>query len=136
MGVPATLLKKMYVSGSLRNTPQGFRFTLKNRIAPATIIRFDEVHAMGRAFGPEHIFIHIGSKTYPAAEISERRNVCFHVNDVMDVEVRGFHLPPGEHILTCRMYVHEVGWLRVPVEDVVLPVQESDSSWIPEAVAV
>ncbi len=136
MGVPATLLKKMYVSGSLRNTSQGFRFTLKNRIAPATIIRFDEVHAMGRAFGPEEIFVHIGTKTYPASEISERRSIRFRVNDVMDVEVKGFHLPPGEHILTCRIYVQEVGWLRVPVEDVVLPTRENDPSWIPEPVAV
>ncbi len=136
MSVPATMLKKMYVSGSLRNTPEGFRFTLKNRIAPATITHFNEVHAMGRAFGPEDILIHVGPKTYKATEISERRSIRFHVNDTLDVEVKGFHLPPGEHILTCRIYVHEVGWLRVPVEDVIPTPWEQEPSRIQSIVVV
>ncbi len=117
MGVPSVMLKRMYVQGSLRNTPHGFEFALKNRIAPATIVEIGEVHAAGRTYGPEAITIHLRSHTYPATQIDEKRSLTFGINEIARVEVNGQPLPLGEHILTWRVRTKEVGWLRIPVED-------------------
>ena len=118
MGVPSVLLKRMYVRGSLRNTPQGFQFTLKNRIAPATIVEVGEVHAAGRTFEPDTISIHLRSRAYTGSDISEKRPLRFDINEVAVINVDGAPLPLGEHILTWRVRTKEVGWLRIPVEDV------------------
>ncbi len=117
MGVPATLLRKLYVEGSLRNTPDGFEFSLKNRLAPATITQFGVVCAAGNEYKPEEITLHIGRTTRSADEVDLKRSLFFHVNDVMTVHVKGEPLPTGHHLLTCRIFVQEVGWLNIPIED-------------------
>ena len=117
MVVPTVMLKRMYVHGSLRNTPKGFQFALKNRLAPATIVEIGEVHAAGQRFGPEAISIHLHAHTYPGTEISEKRTLKFDINETAIIEVEGAPLPVGEHLLTWRVRTKEVGWLRIPVED-------------------
>ncbi len=117
MVVPTVLLRRMYERDSLRNTPNGFQFALKNRVAPATIVEIGEVHAVGQTFGPEHITIHLRSHAYTAEKISEKHPLKFDVNEIAIVEVNGPPLPQGEHLLTWRVRTKEVGWLRIPVED-------------------
>ena len=36
--IPTFLLKKLYVKGSFRNTPTGFQLSLRNTLAPGTLI--------------------------------------------------------------------------------------------------
>lgn len=121
MSVPATLLRRWYVQGSLRNTPRGFTFALKNRLAPATVTKVIEVHAMGRVYGPEAIFIQRlpanGQGARWAHEITAKRPFVFAVNQTILVRVHGDPLPEGHHLITLELETAEVGPLRVPVED-------------------
>ncbi len=117
MGVPATLLRKLYVENSLNNTPNGFQFQLKNRLAPATITRIGSLMASGREIPAENITLTVGQRHYSAVDVSNRRPIRFDVNDIVTVSVEAFPLPEGRHLITCDIYVEEVGWLHVPIED-------------------
>ncbi len=128
MVVPTVMLKRMYVKGSLRNTSHGFQFALKNRIAPATIVEIGEVHAAGQTFGPDVIKIHLRSHARPAKGINEQSPLKFDINEIALIEVEGKPLPLGEHILTWRVRTREVGWLRIPVEDVLGDARRSASN--------
>ncbi len=127
MGVPATLLRRWYVEGSLDNTKDGFAFTLKNRLAPATIVRIIEAHAMGHVYKAEDIWLERKNGATPPTrvwgkDISNQNPFLFHINDVVRVHVRGKPLAPGHHLITLELEAIEVGNLRVPVEDDVPPV--------------
>ncbi len=117
MGVPATLLRKLYVRNSLQNTSSGFRFQLKNRLAPATLRKFGNLTIDGSPIPIETVKLYLKDTPYLAKELNGQRATLFHVNDILTVEVVGAHLPPGSHRLTCDLYVEEVGWLHIPIED-------------------
>ncbi len=118
MGVPATLLRKLYVENSLRNTENGFQFQLKNRLAPATIVRFGSLSVADQEIPARDVVLKVKQNTYLALDVSERRPIRFGVNEIMTVSVTAPPLPAGHHVLTCDVYVKEVGWLHIPVEDV------------------
>ncbi len=123
MGVPATLLRRWYLEGTLHNTRHGFTFSLKNRLAPTTIVKVVELHAMGRVYKPEQIEIrHLlpnGRAWIRGDAVTEKRPVIFRVNDIVAVRVTGERLKPGHHLITLELETLEVGSLRVPVEDIV-----------------
>ncbi len=128
MGVPATLLRRWYVEGSLRNTSQGFTFTLKNRLAPATVVQVIEAHAMGHVYLPETIWLEHRNgagvtRWIWGKHISRANPFLFQINDVVRVHIRGARLAPGHHLITLELEVLEVGNLRVPVEDDIPAVQ-------------
>jgi len=117
MGVPATLLRKMYLSSSLRNTSDGFQFSLKNRLAPATIVGIGTLETAQKTFPPEVITVELNKACRPAAQVDPRRPLFFDVNDVLTVHVAGRPLAPGHHPLTLHLHVREVGHLCIPIED-------------------
>lgn len=117
MGVPATLLRKLYVENSLDNTPNGFRFQLKNRLAPATIVQFGSLTVSGEEVPAEKITLEVRQNTYSAKDVSNRRPIPFNVNDILTIFVDTSPLPEGQHHITCDVFVKEVGWLHIPVED-------------------
>ncbi|MCB0060328.1 MAG: hydroxymethylglutaryl-CoA reductase, partial [Caldilineaceae bacterium] len=46
--IPSMLLKQLYTFGSLKNTPDGVKFSLKNRLSDTTVtalqqVKFDDV---------------------------------------------------------------------------------------------
>lgn len=48
--VPAFLLNKLYVKGSLKNTEDGFELAIKNTLAPGTIIGLGSLQIDGHAY--------------------------------------------------------------------------------------
>jgi hydroxymethylglutaryl-CoA reductase (NADPH) len=41
--IPSMILKQLYTFGSLKNTPDGVKFSLKNRLSDATISSLQQV---------------------------------------------------------------------------------------------
>lgn len=117
MGVPAMLLRRMYVVSSLRNTADGFQFSLKNRLAPATIVGIGTLETGQHIFPPHMMTVEIDKTSRPATAVDGQRPLTFDINDVMVVHVAGNSLPPGHQALTFHICVREVGWLHVPVAD-------------------
>ena len=118
--MPAAVLKKLYVKGSLRVRESGFAFDLKNLIAPATITRIDGLELDGERLDASSAAIVLPRGTSrPLNQVSPGRPVEFPVGTVVTVDVSHQALEPGEHSMAIRVQVKEIGSLEIPFSDTV-----------------
>lgn len=118
--IPPSVLKKLYVKGSLRPEDQGFAFDLKNLIAPATITEIDGLDVDGEAIDDSMVTIVPPSGNSRAADrISSGRPLHFPVGVVVSLHVAAEPLEPGQHELTLHVKVKEIGSLDIPISDAV-----------------
>ena len=61
MAIPEFILKKLIVPGSFKETDSGFRFTILNSFAPASISRFG-LQVGDKAIPPENISIFVAGQ--------------------------------------------------------------------------
>ncbi len=116
--IPAIVLKKLYVEGSLRREPGGFGFDLKNVIAPATITRMSGLEVNGKRVDDGKVLIVPPSgNSRPIGQISPERPLCFPVGMVIRLHVSDETLGPGVHQITLHVDVKEIGSLEIPVSD-------------------
>ncbi|MGA9349331.1 MAG: hydroxymethylglutaryl-CoA reductase [Anaerolineae bacterium] len=116
--VPSFMLKKLYVRGSLKNTATGFKLTLKNILAPGTIIGLDSLKVDGYEVALENIRVRSGSGTDVAASaITTQSPVAFPLNSTATIQVVGEPLTSGCHDILIAVNTKEVGLLEIPVAD-------------------
>jgi hypothetical protein len=118
--IPPTVLKKLYVKGSLRLEEEGFAFDLKNLIAPATITDVSRLEVDGRALEASAITAVPPSGNSRSAEhISPGTPLHFPVGVVVSLHVAAEPLAPGNHELSLHVKVKEIGTLHIPISDIV-----------------
>jgi hydroxymethylglutaryl-CoA reductase (NADPH) len=116
--VPSFMLKKLYVRGSLKNAAAGFELTLKNILAPGTIIGLNSLKVDGREVALENIRVRSGGGTDVAATaITTQSPVAFPLNATATIQVAGEPLAPGPHDILIAVNTKEVGVLEIPVAD-------------------
>ncbi|RJQ09098.1 MAG: hypothetical protein C4551_04330 [Bacillota bacterium] len=116
MEVPPFLLQKLYEAGSLRNTATGFRFVLKNSLAPATLSGIEFVKAQGETYLGTVMLRHAG-KGVPAASITDACPLVFPMDESAEVVVEGRPFPPGRHKVVLGVRTKEVGPLNIEIVD-------------------
>jgi hypothetical protein len=118
--IPPTVLKKLYVKGSLRPEDDGFAFELKNLIAPATITEVNGLEVDGEMIPDSVITIVPPSGNSRSADrISSGQPLHFPVGLAVTLHVADESLEPGEHELTLHVEVKEIGSLHIPVSDAI-----------------
>jgi hypothetical protein len=118
--IPATVLKKLYVKGSLRVKDGGFVFDLKNLIAPATITRIDGLEVDGKKVDDSRVtIVSPTGSSRPIGQISPGTPLQFPVGVVVTLHVLDETLEPGQHDLAVRVEVKEIGSLDIPVSDTI-----------------
>ncbi len=55
--IPDLILKRLYIMGSLRNTPEGCQFALKNAFGTATVTRFEGIEVDGTVYVPQAVLV-------------------------------------------------------------------------------
>jgi len=119
--IPPTVLKKLYVKGSLRPEDRGFAFDLKNLIAPATITDVESLDVDGESIEASLVTVVPPSgNSRRIDQISSGTPLHFPVGVVVTVRVASETLEPGEHELVLHMKVKEIGSLDIPISDTVL----------------
>ena len=117
--VPNFLLRRLYVKYSLRNTPQGFEFTLKNALGsgyargmlPITVD--DEEVPIGRCF------FHTDGRTVPFVEVSPDNPFTLAMNRSITVAVHSdAPLSEEAHKIGMGFEVRGLGPLRFDFTDV------------------
>ena len=118
--VPAFLLKKLYVKGSLKNTPEGFQLTIQNTLAPATIVGLVplQVDGVDHALEKTKITLPDGTQVSPS-EVSADSPRRFGINDKVTIHVQAPSLTPGMHKLTISTKTKEAGLIQISTEDIV-----------------
>ena len=118
--VPAFLLKKLYVKGSLKNTATGFELAIQNTLAPGTIAGLVPLNVDGVECPLAQTVVILSDGTrVSAAEVSAAAPLRFSVGDQVTIQVQGAPLSAGAHTLTISPKTKEAGLLEISTQDTV-----------------
>lgn len=116
--IPGFLLKRLYVRGSLRNTPQGCAFELRNVVDSGTVTRFYGLELDGETYEPDRVrVLRPGGEALPAGTVAPDRPLLLPAGVELTLLLPGVTLPPGKHRLRLHFDTQEVGDLAFHVDD-------------------
>ncbi|MFQ5933037.1 MAG: hypothetical protein ACE5KI_00160 [Dehalococcoidia bacterium] len=117
VSVPGFLLRRLYVKGSLANSPEGVRFQLKNSLGSGSAKAMLPVSIDGVPYPLEDsVFIAEGAEV-PFSSVSEEKPFAIAMNKEISILVKGASLEPGSHKLGMGFVVPGLGELKFDVKD-------------------
>jgi hydroxymethylglutaryl-CoA reductase (NADPH) len=118
MFVPRLLLKQLYTFGSLKNTDDGVRFSIKNRLSDATVTGLRSVTVAGRQVPLSDVkIVYDSGHVVLPHQISEKEPLSFALRETFDIVARTDTLPFGKHPIELKFDVKPFGKLTLEVED-------------------
>jgi alpha-galactosidase len=118
--IPNFILKKLYVKGSLCNTPQGCEFALQNNIGSGTVSRFYNLEIDGVVYQAEKLSVLTpDGSVVAAAAITPESPQPLTVGITVTLQLADTSLSPGKHNLLLRLQTQELGDLEIKVVDTV-----------------
>lgn len=115
--VPAFLLKRLYVKGSLKNTPDGFALSLKNTLGSGYAQALLPLKVDGEDVPLTQSFFHHAGKPIPFTEVSVDKPFTLGMNRETSMFVTGRTLTPGAHKIGIGFTVVGLGDLSFEVVD-------------------
>lgn len=144
MIIPSMLLKKLYTLGSLRNTPGGVQFSIKNRLSDVELIGVRQVAVDGQVVPLERLKLVLNDgRTLTPAQISPNQPLAFPLRASVTVQTPLPDLPKGKHQVELGFETKGFGKLSFKVDDaitdhvkkgIVIPRDENDD-YTPEIIA-
>ena len=117
MVIPAALLRRFYVDGSLQNAERGgFSFRLKNMVAPTTIVSLGPIEIDNEPYAADQVTI-TASKPRLASAVSDKAPLYLDMRKEVSFHVSGETLTPGEHELIVHAMTKEVGAVIIAVTE-------------------
>ena len=117
MVIPAALLRRFYVDGSLQNAEGGgFSFRLKNMVAPTTIVSLGPIEIDDEPFAANQVTL-TASKPRPASAVSDKSPLNLAMGQEISLQVSDETLTPGEHELIVHAVTKEVGPVIIAVTE-------------------
>ena len=119
MKVPAFLLRRLYVKGSLRNANGGFEFDLKNSLGSGYAERVLPLMLDGDEVPPERSQFIVDGTATPFAEVSSEKPMTLGMNRVVTISVDGHTLDAGKHRIGIGFVVTGMGEMEFEVTDAI-----------------
>jgi hydroxymethylglutaryl-CoA reductase (NADPH) len=119
MIIPSFLLAKLYAKGSLKNTDEGFEFSLKNIIDSTSLCGIGPIGVDGKTYGAESISLVVKDRTWAGAELSALNAAPVPVNVPFRVIVRGDRLAPGARKVSVVATSTDIGAFKFDLNDVI-----------------
>ncbi|WP_266368888.1 hydroxymethylglutaryl-CoA reductase [Tellurirhabdus rosea] len=116
--LPNALLKQLYTRNSLRNTSDGFAFSLKNRLADARFTGLQKALIDGREYPAAAFTLEPdGGEAVALTAISASQPLSFPLRRSVSVRAKGDSLPEGRHQLEITLHTQPFGTITLKVED-------------------
>lgn len=115
--VPAFLLKRLYVKGSLRNTEDGFTLMLKNSLGSGYAQGMLPLRIDGDALPLADSFFFLDGKPVAFTEVSKDTPFTLGLNRETIMFVKGRQLAPGAHKVSIGFTVVGLGDLSFDVAE-------------------
>ena len=96
-GVPAFILRRLYVKGSLENTANGWHFTLKNSLGSGYARGMQPLQIDGVELSLESCSFSQDGRDKTFAEVSDKETFGLQMNRAIVITVGGEPLSPGGH---------------------------------------
>jgi len=117
MPIPPALLRRLYLQGSLRNRHDGFEFTLRNRLAPSTVLGLGPLTVNSRKYEGDNLLLHTRKSTRPVERVTPEYPFDWPINADITLIGVGQPLTAGSHALTIEMLLRETGKTTLTIED-------------------
>jgi hydroxymethylglutaryl-CoA reductase (NADPH) len=116
--IPSSVLSKLYNRTSLRNTPHAVRFSVKNRLSPATLRQVTRFEVDSHPVELERIAVSLeGKEPIPIAQITPKKPIDFPLGTLLTFNVGIGPLEEGRHQLTLVFETEPFGELKLAVSD-------------------
>jgi hypothetical protein len=117
MQIPAFLLRKLYIKGSLKNVGDGFDLKIKNTLSPGTAIGMSPIKVDGVDYPLADTTISSEAAKIKASEITESKGFPIKVGVEMTIHCKGKPLTKAEHKIDIAIKTKEAGSLAFDVKD-------------------
>jgi hydroxymethylglutaryl-CoA reductase (NADPH) len=131
--IPSLLLKQLYTFGSLNNSGEGVRFSLKNRLSDATITKLSGVSFDGRRVPIDSITVDPGEGTILHSNDIIQNPVDFPLRSVVDIVCGIDALPEGKHAIEVHFTTKPFGKLKLKVDGSIVSESEEQPIKIPRS---
>jgi hypothetical protein len=117
MQVPAFLLRRLYVKGSLRHENSALVFDLHNALGSGYADRVLPLRIDGEEVTPGSCAFVVEGQPVPFESISETQPMTLAMGRTLSVRAEGLRLEPGQHSIELGFIVTGMGEMRFDVED-------------------
>ena len=117
--VPAFILRRLYVRGSLRNYEDGFQFQICNKLGAGYARKLFPIVVDGEAAPMEESFFQSDATEHGFPEVSSDAPFTLALNKTTSIRVRGRSLNDGPHTVVMSFEVPGLGTLKFDFTDVV-----------------
>lgn len=119
MNVPGFIARRFYVSGSLRNTAEGFALEAHNPMGDGVLVGVGRLRIDGHDIPADTVTARrSGSdEVLRAADISRSKPIQIRKGDGVTLMVAGKPLERGEHKLEVELHEASIGVLRLSLSD-------------------
>ncbi len=117
MQIPAFLLRKLYIKGSLENVEGGFMLKLKNSLSPGTTTAVAPIKVDGNEYSLDDLTIRSEGIEILGSDINEDNTFPIKVGVEIELIVKGEPLSEGEHKIDLSLKTKEAGTLAFDVTD-------------------
>jgi len=124
--VPAFILRRLYVKGSLQATGDGFSFQLKNSLGSGYARAVGPLTVDGEDVSLEDSFFTLDGKAVAFSEVDETNTFGLPLNRTIVISVRGRQLEPGPHKIGFAFTVPGFGKLGFDFGDEVARATSGD----------
>lgn len=114
--IPSLLLKQLYTFDSLKNTPQGVKFSLKNRLSDTTVTALHSVKFDDREVPRDALSIDLGGGVILKPDDVATTPIDFPLRRTLDIISRIDPLPEGKHKIEVKFEAPPFGVLAMKVE--------------------
>lgn len=115
--VPGFLVNRVYQTGSLRHTDEGFTFGLRNPSTPVTLQHLAALTVDGQPIDPAQIDLVLGAVTRQVSTITPQAPFDFPSGERLTIVVHGRLLPPGAHEVEITLQILGLGELSARLKD-------------------
>jgi hydroxymethylglutaryl-CoA reductase (NADPH) len=116
--IPKSVLGKLYNRTSLRNDSGSVRFSVKNRLSPATLREISQVAIDGQAVPLERIKVAVESnRAIPLSQIIPDKPLDFPIGTLVNFFLEMDPLAEGKHDITLTFDTRPFGHLNLEIQD-------------------
>lgn len=119
MKVPTFLLRRLYVKGSLRNTDDGWEFTLRNSIAGGEATGLDSLVVDGVTVPASQTFFGVEGTPVAFSKVDEDHRFGLESGRDVRISVTGDSLAEGTHTVAMGFTVPAIGHIAFDFTDAV-----------------
>jgi hydroxymethylglutaryl-CoA reductase (NADPH) len=130
MFIPSMLLKQLYTFGSLKNTPDGVQFSIKNRLSDAQLTGLRGVRIGGEEVPLRDVQVRMNGDTFGVHQITPDQPIAFPLRGTLHILARRPDLPLGRHEVEIAFDSKPFGKLKLSVQDAIAE-QAADQKKIP-----